>query len=327
MLRVAGGDSWLIDQLARSGVSPRDVAGAETRPACSSLAAVARELIQQGVEPGLGLKAGQAYQTGDLDTFEHVAASAPTLREALGCASRYMRLLHSGLESELEECGDHAFWRFCSQDVSDGPALINDFTLALALEFVRVHTGRRDPVVEVHVQHSPVAYAPDYLSVFGGTVRFDMPHNALVFRRELLDLPMLRANGALHGAFHTLANEHMNVLGARMGVRGKVRELVTAQLRSGDTRMSTVAESLAMSVATLRRRLDDEETSHTEILDEVRHELAKVYLRDPRVAISEVSSMLGFSHVAAFYKAFRRWTAGGTPASFRGRVTVDALPS
>jgi AraC-like DNA-binding protein len=78
-----------------------------------------------------------------------------------------------------------------------------------------------------------------------------------------------------------------------------------------------------MSVATLRRRLDDEGTSHTEILDEVRHELARVYLRDPHLAISEVAFMLGFAHVAAFYKAFRRWTGGGTPASFRGRALVD----
>ena len=131
---------------------------------------------------------------------------------------------------------------------------------------------------------------------------------------------MRHANPALHAACELAAREQLARVAQRSGVSGKVRELVTSQLRSGDTRMSSVAENLAMSVATLRRRLDEEGTSHTDILDEVRHELAKTYLREPRLAISEIAFMLGFAHVAAFYKAFRRWTNGGTPASFRGRT-------
>jgi AraC-like DNA-binding protein len=174
-------------------------------------------------------------------------------------------------------------------------------------------------MIEVHVEHERTAYAEEYARTFGGVVRFSMPHNALVFRRSYLDAPLRHANPALHAACELAAREQLVRVSQRSGVSGKVRELVTSQLRSGDTRMSSVAESLAMSVATLRRRLDEEGTSHTDILDEVRHELAKTYLRDPRLAISEIAFMLGFAHVAAFYKAFRRWTGGSTPANFRGR--------
>jgi AraC-like DNA-binding protein len=270
----------------------------------------------------LGLRAGRAYQTGDLDAFEYVASSAPTLREAVASAGRYIRLLHSALETEVEERGEHAFWRFRSHHGAQLPALANDFALSLTWTFARVHTGRTLPLVEVHLEHGPTSYVAEYGKLFGGVVRFGMPHNALVFRKEYLAAPMLQANSALHAAFEMAAREQLGRVAQRMGVRGKVREMVIAQLRSGDTRMSTVADALAMSVATLRRRLDEEGTSHTDILDEVRHELAKTYLRDPQLAISEIAFMLGFAHVAAFYKAFRRWTGGGTPANFRGRLTV-----
>jgi AraC-like DNA-binding protein len=80
-----------------------------------------------------------------------------------------------------------------------------------------------------------------------------------------------------------------------------------------------------MSVATLRRRLGDEGTTHSELLDEVRRELAAKYLGDMSLAISEVAFLLGFSHVTAFYKAFRRWSNGVTPAEFRAQSTGRRL--
>jgi AraC-like DNA-binding protein len=74
-----------------------------------------------------------------------------------------------------------------------------------------------------------------------------------------------------------------------------------------------------MSASTLRRRLADEGVTHTELLDDVRRELGEKYLADPRLAISEVAFLLGFSHVTAFYNAFRRWQ-GLTPAEYRARI-------
>lgn len=202
-------------------------------------------------------------------------------------------------------------------------AAANDYALSLAATFARAHTGVPEPMLEVHVEHEHTAYSGEYARTFGGRVRFGMPHNALVFRRSFLSAPMRHANSALHAACELAARDQLVRVTQRSGVSGKVRELVTSQLRSGDTRMSTVAEALAMSVATLRRRLDEEGTSHTNILDEVRHELAQTYLRDRRLAISEIAFMLGFAHVAAFYKAFRRWTSGDTPANYRDHALAS----
>jgi AraC-like DNA-binding protein len=74
---------------------------------------------------------------------------------------------------------------------------------------------------------------------------------------------------------------------------------------------------MGMSVATLRRRLEEEGTTHSEILDRARYDLAKVYLSDSRVSTREIAFLLGYSHAKAFYNAFRRWTGGMSPADYR----------
>ena len=83
--------------------------------------------------------------------------------------------------------------------------------------------------------------------------------------------------------------------------------------------MELMAGRMAMSVPTLRRRLDQEGTTFSDIVDEIRKELAERYLREPSMAVSEVAFLLGFSSESAFHRAFRRWT-GIAPSEYRARA-------
>jgi AraC-like DNA-binding protein len=83
----------------------------------------------------------------------------------------------------------------------------------------------------------------------------------------------------------------------------------------GNLTADGVAAQFNMSNRTLRRRLQEEETSYQEILDDVRADLARHYLTKEKREIDEVAFLLGFSDPSAFTKAFRRWT-GQTPADF-----------
>jgi AraC-like DNA-binding protein len=72
-----------------------------------------------------------------------------------------------------------------------------------------------------------------------------------------------------------------------------------------------------MSVATLRRRLEEEGSTYSNLIDEVRFDLARSYLCDSRVSIREISFLLGYSQSKAFYTAFKRWTGGLSPGQYR----------
>ena len=79
--------------------------------------------------------------------------------------------------------------------------------------------------------------------------------------------------------------------------------------------MSGYLHGLRMSPRTLQRRIAAEGTSFHALVESVREELARVYVKDPKRSLGEIA----FSSVGRaqpFLRAFRRWT-GMTPRSFR----------
>lgn len=56
--------------------------------------------------------------------------------------------------------------------------------------------------------------------------------------------------------------------------------------------------------AALQRLLHAEGTPYTQLVDQVRRELARRYLADERLALGAVAYLLGFSEPSAFHRAF-----------------------
>jgi AraC-like DNA-binding protein len=77
-----------------------------------------------------------------------------------------------------------------------------------------------------------------------------------------------------------------------------------------------VARSLGMSKRTLARKLSDEGLNFTEILHQLRRDLAVRYLDDRKLHISKIAWLLGFNEVSAFTHTFKRWT-GKAPSQMR----------
>lgn len=81
--------------------------------------------------------------------------------------------------------------------------------------------------------------------------------------------------------------------------------------------MPEVARRLQISERTLRRHLDELNTSFQTLLDEVRRDRALQYMRESHYSAPELSARLGFNGPPAFYRAFRRWT-GTSWSAYRG---------
>ena len=77
-----------------------------------------------------------------------------------------------------------------------------------------------------------------------------------------------------------------------------------------------VAGQLNVSVRTLRRRLNEENCSYRDLLEEVRYQLAKEYLLDTQLPLAEIAELLGYTDPGNFSHAFRRWS-GHSPRAHR----------
>ena len=92
--------------------------------------------------------------------------------------------------------------------------------------------------------------------------------------------------------------------------------MIKDELSGGNASLERIAGNLSMSGRTLQRKLREHGTSHQELLDQMRKDLAMRYLQERELAICEVAYLLGFSESSALHRAFKRWT-GKTPNEFR----------
>jgi AraC-like DNA-binding protein len=88
---------------------------------------------------------------------------------------------------------------------------------------------------------------------------------------------------------------------------------------TGSAEEAVVANSIAVTVRTMHRRLFEAGTPFREMRDELLRRRAEDLLRGRRVSIGEVSYLLGYAEPSNFHRAFRRWR-GLTPAEWRNRT-------
>lgn len=115
--------------------------------------------------------------------------------------------------------------------------------------------------------------------------------------------------------------EELNILRGRFTER--VRSIIAEASRSAQSdygpvwrSLQKVSEQLAISPRTLNRKLQQENTSFSQILDETRSELACWYLKNSDLSIAEISSVLGYADDTNFARTFKRWKHI-TPISYR----------
>ncbi len=94
------------------------------------------------------------------------------------------------------------------------------------------------------------------------------------------------------------------------------RKTIARLLPQGYPTVQLTARVLGMNVRMLQRRLAAAGTSHSQIVDEVRFEVACRLLGYPGRSIADIASALGYSDPAHFTRAFTRW-AGMTPRAYR----------
>ena len=95
-----------------------------------------------------------------------------------------------------------------------------------------------------------------------------------------------------------------------------VAAAIRSTIGTGRCSVDFIAHSLGVSVKKLQRLLALENTSFSDILDEVRHTIAVRLLSESDAPISRVAGLLDYSTVPPFTLAFRRWT-GVSPRAFR----------
>ncbi|NKI16253.1 helix-turn-helix transcriptional regulator [Spongiibacter sp. KMU-166] len=111
----------------------------------------------------------------------------------------------------------------------------------------------------------------------------------------------------VHDAMLQRLRREMAIMRRDSRFASTVYEQINVELINGNCNVEKVAECLSVSSRTLQRRLSECGTSFSEILDDVRRNLAGELIVDARKSYMEMTLILGFSNKSSFHKAFNRW--------------------
>jgi AraC-like DNA-binding protein len=267
-----------------------------------------------------GLAVGRRVR---ITTFHAIGFSwlaSRNLQEALQRLQRYYRLLSTNpVRLALEPLGsEQTRFSFSDEeaDIHSAAATVDAFSLAV-LKLCRSARGTDMQALQVCLRHPDHGRAGEYVEAFGAPVVFDAEHDALVFDRADLIVPLPGENAELAHANDQVAERYLATLEPER-VATAVRQLLIDMLPSGQASQQAVAKRLNKSLSTLQRQLQAEGMSFQKLRDETRQRLAEAYVRENRLSLAEVAYLLGFSDQSNFSRAFRRWT-GYSPREFRSQ--------
>jgi AraC-like DNA-binding protein len=167
------------------------------------------------------------------------------------------------------------------------------------------------------MRHLRIGAPSEFKSFFGRDVEFAADTDEIVLSDSMISLPVVRQDTHLNTLLRQYAEEALaRRRGQRASVRSEVERILAQLLPHGTSGLSEVAGRLGMSSRTLQRRLRDEGVAYAKILDQLRNALARRYLSDLALQVSEIAWLLGYREVSSFTHAFRKWSKM-TPRQFR----------
>ena len=161
-------------------------------------------------------------------------------------------------------------------------------------------------VNKVEMTHAKPTNAQQYEDYFCAPVEWACPLDVLYFNEHAYSSPSIHANTSLRiNAEKEWLEEIASFNEANFIVR--VNAFIQANLSGTRLTIEYASTEFGMSVRTFQRRLDADNASFSQLIDQIRRKEALALIKDIKVTISDLAFSLGFSDVGSFSRAFRRW--------------------
>lgn len=317
MMEDSGATKDEVDRaLTRSGLRRSDASGDTNNFQSENEAMLIRHACEIVDDITFGARSALSWRHATT-LVSYISKYSKDVRAAVENTSRFYDIVSVGIGWSLRVSGNSA-----SIDVfitDPGQAKYHrhiEFLVFLILGRIRVITGTLFHPIEIRFAHQVKRSARMFQKVAGCPVVFGAESIEIVLPLPALDIPIptydLRLREHLTGYGERLLREHSH---HDPSLRSRVEGLITSSLPGRMLGADEVSASLGMSPRTFARRLQEEGVTYRRIVDDLRCDLAKTFLKDD-MALAEIAFTLAYADQAAFSTAFKRWT-GVTPRDFR----------
>ncbi len=299
--------------LGESGVSLR----------LDAMHAFLEECEKRSGQHWLGIELAKARPVGSHGIVEFFWRSASTLREGLQILATHARLLNEVAEMRLTEGTDASFTQRVRAHRLGMGRHGNEFFVATVVREMRALVSSEFSPVRARLAHArasaPRDLAPLHRALGTTEIVWNDAATGIDFDSRWLDAPLVTADPSLATTLRAHTTAWLPWLAVAPDAGGALDSKLSAFLHASigsPVTVESAARQLGVSVRTLQRRLAERETTFQAVADGVLMEHASRLIATGAIPVSQVAERLGYGSMAAFVRAFRRWT-GTTPTAWR----------
>jgi AraC-like DNA-binding protein len=301
--------------LAGTNLSRTGISGIGARVSEEDFSRLVLNALELTGDPALGLHLGLRLNLSAHAVLGQAFMTCQNLREVMALFLKYYHLLSPALYLEFEIKAARCILTTVSSPQENPVEFAYELMYGAILNTLQGMFNFTNLQLRLEVPYPPPDHANLYYEVFGPDVHFNRPKGKVCFDEALLDTPLPSSNPALR----SLYEEECSRLLADLEEEDSIVEQTLRLLRKLEgqyPQMPQLAKMLNFSPRTYRRRLEEEEQSFQELLDQVRAEHATRYLQNTRLPLSSIAYMIGFNDASNFRRAYTRWT-GLSPQAVR----------
>lgn len=306
--------------LARSGLSEAELQDSSRTVSFLTAHGLIVDALQCSGESALGLLVGERLVVNTHGILGYAAMNSGTLRQALDLFERYIGVRTTLVAVRHEVKGTEVHVQFHEPipllDIQRTVLEAIVLTVKNVLDYITM--GSR------HVRWAAFPFeTPDYADLardmFGCEVRYGQTWAGFSIPAEVLDQALTMADPSTFAEAAAICQRELDKLQQNTSLAARVRRIMLEK-QNGFPSLQVTARLFHMTPRTLHRRLQDEGTSYKDILESVRHMLALEHLKAGRLTVQEIAYTLGYTDMANFRRAFKRWE-GVAPSEYRDAHT------
>ena len=279
---------------------------------------VMRNIVKLVPDPKIGLIIGLHYHIGITGMIGSAAISSDTLLDAIKLLFQFPELLITYFHYDLRVKEDLAFLRLKELvDVKDLRRFICEREIASIFRVANDAIGVPVRASEIRFAYPKPSYASYYKELFQCPVLFNADNHLLVFDSNYLFQQLPMANPLTRKIYEEECRQLSLRINKRETITKRIRQEITLH-KGSFPNYEQFARYMNMTPRTLNRRLTAEGTSYRDLVSSILKKKAIHLLRTTNLSSDQIAEELGYSSLAHFYRAFKRWT-GQNPGNYRNK--------
>ena len=239
------------------------------------------------------------------------------LKQSVYIIQRFIPLIISNISISYEETDDEAIFYF---DLI--PRIIIPFS---AIEcFIKIcynwvnqyHKVNKLQIEEIHYCKPKPKHFDYYTNNFPDTdIFFNQAENFVIVKKDIFYIENKTHKNTHYNYLLKYAQKLKHHLPIS-SFKNRVKNQLLINMPDGKCHIGSVAKNFNISISTLKRKLKEENTTFSKILEQLRKELSIIMLKDKALSYEEIAYLLGYSEYSPFFRAFKHWFKK-SPSNFR----------